>query len=338
MPGRALIIGGTGQIGQAAARQLLADGWTVTLAQRDPGGVPEDLAAAGARTMRLDREEAGGLKRAMSDGGGFDAVIDTVAYDGTHARQLLQVQDDVGAFVVISSGSVYCDARGRTLDEAAQNGFPSFPTPIAEDQPTVAPGPETYSTRKAQLERVLLDEARRPAALLRAGAVHGPGSRHPREWWYVKRILDGRRRIPLAYAGESRFHTAATVNIAALIATVLETPITAALNAGDPEPPSVAGIGAAIARACGVDLELVPLPGPPDGTLGATPWSIPRPIVFDMSRAEALGYCPAATYAEAVAGACRSAEAAARAGVKFPDYIGALFDYAAEDAFFAGRR
>ena len=37
-----------------------------------------------------------------------------------------------------------------------------------------------------------------------------------REAWFVKRILDGRRRIPLAYSGESRFHTTATANLAVL--------------------------------------------------------------------------------------------------------------------------
>lgn len=40
---------------------------------------------------------------------------------------------------------------GRTLDEAAQNGSPKLPDPIAESQPTVAPRDETYSTRKAAL-------------------------------------------------------------------------------------------------------------------------------------------------------------------------------------------
>ena len=55
-----------------------------------------------------------------------------------------------------------------------------------------------------------------------------------------------------------------------------------------------------------------------------------------MSRAAALGYHPVATYEQAVAGACRSAVAAAQAGVVFPSYLETMFDYAAEDAFLAG--
>jgi hypothetical protein len=45
---------------------------------------------------------------------------------------------------------------GRTLYEARQNGFPEMPDPIPEIQPTVDPGPATYSTRKVALERGLL--------------------------------------------------------------------------------------------------------------------------------------------------------------------------------------
>ena len=60
--------------------------------------------------------------------------------------------------------------------------------------------------------------------VLRPGAIHGVGSRHPREWWFVKRILDGRRAVPLAWDGQSRFHASATSNIAELIRVVLAAP------------------------------------------------------------------------------------------------------------------
>ena len=110
----------------------------------------------------------------------------------------MDLQTDVGTLIVISSASVYRDAEGRSLDEAASGGFPDLPVPIGEDQPTVSPGPQTYSTRKAALEQALLENSRRPVTILRPCAIHGEGSRHPREWWFVKRILDGRREVPLA--------------------------------------------------------------------------------------------------------------------------------------------
>jgi nucleoside-diphosphate-sugar epimerase len=331
----ALIIRGSGQIGHASACALLADGWQVRCAQRHGGDLDPELIRMGAEAIENDRRQPGALALAVR--GGVDALIDTIAFDEADARQLIALQADVGAFVVISSASVYCDARGRMLDEAAQNGFPDLPIPIAEDHATVTAGPQTYSTRKVALEQALLQEAKRPVTILRPSAIHGPASRHPREWWFVKRILDGRTSAPLAYKGESRFHTSATVNLAELIRIVLEAPATQILNAADPEALSVTAIGETIAAIYGCDLRLVAFDGPPVGPVGENPWAVPRPLIVDMSRAQALGYRPLARYQDAVASACRSAEAAARAGVAFPPYLTAMFDYAAEDAFLSAR-
>lgn len=334
MARRALIVGGSGQIGRAVCRRLVGDGWSVTAAQKRPERVPAELTADGVMTIALDREAPGALAKAV--GGGFDAVIDTVAYDEGHARQLLAIESDVGALVVISSGSVCCDEAGRTLDEAATHGFPDFPVPIPEDQPMVAPGPATYSTRKAALETALLQGSRRPVTILRPFAIHGEGSDHVREGWFVRRILDGRRRIPLAYAGGSRFHTTATANLAELVSVALDQPATRVLNAADPQALNVLQIGQVIAHHFGADVEFVTFDGPPRGGVGATPWSVPAPIVADLSRAEALGYRPVGAYEQTVAAACRAAEAMVAAGEPFIPYIEAMFDYAAEDRFLVG--
>jgi len=211
---QAFILGGTGQIGRAVARNLLDHGWRVVVAHRGQRPLPTDLIERGAKVSILDREQSKELALALADGA--DALIDTIAFTQLHADQLLEMQGSVGAFVVVSSASVYRDAAGRTLDEAGQNGFPEMPEPIPETQPTVDPGPTTYSTRKVALERALLDRAMVPVTILRPCAIHGPGSRFPREWWVVKRILDGRPKIPLAYRGSSRFHTSSVGNIAAL--------------------------------------------------------------------------------------------------------------------------
>lgn len=332
MAREAVIIGGTGQIGRAIARNLLGHGWIVTLAQRSSDGLPKDLAEQ-TKSFVFGREQPGALAAAI--GRGFDAVIDTVAFTEEHARQLIEIEPSVGGLVVISSGSVYRDASGRSLDEAGQTGFPHFPVPISEDQPTVDPGPQTYSTRKVALEQALLQQSRKPVAILRPGAIYGDGSRHPREWWFVRRIRDGRRRIPLAYNGESRFHTSATANIAELCRVALDRPGTRILNAVDPTALTVAEIGSAIDTVYEANLDLVGFEGPPRGGVGGHPWCIPSSIVMDMTRSDALGYRPVTSYQDPVGEACRSAELAADAGVTFPDYINALFNYAAEDAFFA---
>jgi nucleoside-diphosphate-sugar epimerase len=331
MAQHAFIIGGSGQIGRAVAAGLLDRGWRVTLAARGGRALPGDLLARGAAFVTLDREVPGALGKAL--GSGADAVIDTVAFDEAHAWQLLALEADVGAFAVVSSASVYRDADGRTLDEATQNGFPELPVPITEVQPTVAPGPATYSTRKAALERTLLDRARRPVTILRPAAIHGLHSSHPREWWFVKRMLDGRPFIPLAYEGRSRFHPTAVANIAALVATALERPGSRILNIADPEALTVAEIGTLIAARMGYAGRIVPLAS---DSIGLSPWSIPRPFVLDTRAAVALGYTPCTTYRDAVGPVCdwlsrQDVDAWEAAFPVLAAYPWPLFDYAGED-------
>ena len=206
----AFILGGNGQIGVATASHLLDSGWTVTIAHRGLRPLPAELVKRGAKVVTLDRDQPGALARQLSSGA--DALIDVVAYGPEHARQLLAIQDAVGSIIVISSSSVYRDESGRTLDEAAETGFPELPVPITESQPTVEPSSKTYSTRKAALEQVLLDGASVSATVLRPAAVSGIGSTHPREWWFVKRFLDQRRNIPLAYGGLSIRHAMSNFN------------------------------------------------------------------------------------------------------------------------------
>ena len=237
MSRHAFIVGGTGQIGRAVTGNLLEHGWRVTVSHRGNRPLPSDLIKRGAKIVIFDRDTPGELARALSSGA--DALIDTIAFHPDHAHQLIEVQHNVGTLVVISSSSVYRDALGKTLDEASQNGFPDLPVPIPETQPTVDPGPATYSTRKIAIERTLFDEAATPVTVLRPGPIHGPGS-HIREWWFVKRILDGRKVIPLAYRGTSRFHTTSVANIAALTRVVIEAPANRVLNIADPSAPSVA--------------------------------------------------------------------------------------------------
>ncbi|GAB2730573.1 NAD(P)H-binding protein [Streptomyces bullii] len=254
--------------------------------------------------------------------------------------------DRIGSAVVISTVSVYEDGKGRDFDTMGEpDGFPAYPVPIPEEQPTVPPGDATYSTGKSALERELLAAGDRlPATLLRAGAVHGPHCPLPRELYFVTRNLDGRRRRVLAHGGRSRFHPAAARNIAELVRLAAARPGSRTLNACDPEAPTVAEIGAAVDTVMGVETETV-VDGPePSPSVGRSPWSVPLPVVCDRSAAEReLGYRPVVSYAESLPetvdwlAAHLSGrdwrEAFATLARAYPD----LFDYAAEDAWFAAR-
>ncbi|MEV2189756.1 NAD-dependent epimerase/dehydratase family protein [Streptomyces phaeochromogenes] len=337
--GRAVVIGATGQIGRVAVRALAEDGWEVTAVSR--GGGQDESWPDGVRTARADRADDSALAAAVGDG--CDVLVDMVAYGPEHARQLTKLAGRLGSAVVVSSLSVYEDDKGRNFDTQEQpDGFPEYPVPLSEDQRTIAPGETSYSTRKAGLERELLAAADElPTTLLRAGAIHGPHCSTPRELYFVKRNLDGRRRRVLAYGGESRFHPASVHNIAELVRLAARRPGARVLNAVDPDAPTVAEIAVAIDAVMGVETESVLVDGPaPAETVGDTPWSVPHPVVCDMAAAEReLGYRAVARYAETLPDtvAWIERQLAGRdwreAYPKMFQNYGDLFDYAAEDAW-----
>ncbi len=331
----ALVFGSTGQIGTVVSRRLLAAGWRVHAVSQSGRALPQDLLRFGA----LPLDGRGRSREAiLGEIGTVDAVVDPLAYDEADGRALAAMAPRCGAVAVLSSASVYADEAGRTLDEAQQNGFPDFSRPRREDDGTVAPGPQTYSTRKVAMERVLLD-APVAATILRPCAIHGPHGRHPREWWFLKRGLDGRSAIPVAFDAESLFHTTAASSLAALVELCLGEPRTRVLNAGDSAPIPVGGLAAAIAAATGIALPLAPFVGPPaQGHVGRTPWSVERPFTIDSAAAMALGWTPE-PYADTVGETCRWVlDVAARDDWRehftvFAQYGYDPFDYAAEDRF-----
>ncbi|MEU1402974.1 NAD-dependent epimerase/dehydratase family protein [Streptomyces sp. NPDC005728] len=337
-----MVIGASGQIGRPAVAALERDGWEVTAASR--GGGRDASWGEGVRAVRLDRSDDAALAAAVGDG--CDLVVDMVAYDAGHARQLTALAGRIGSAVVVSSVSVYEDGKGRGFDTQSEpDGVPAYPVPVAETQPTVAPGEASYSTRKAAMERELLAQgAELPTTVLRAGAVHGPYSPLPRELYFVKRNLDGRGRRVLAYGGESRFHPAGARNVAELVRLAAARPGSRVLNACDPEAPTVAAIGAAIDAVMGVETETTPVDGPPPrGNVGRTPWSAPLPVVLDMSAAEReLGYRPVVSYVDSLPETVEWLRRRLAAedwrecfpllARVYPD----LFDYATEDAWRAG--
>ncbi len=314
----------------------------MTLASRGERPVPEGL--EGARQVVLDRDDTSALAAALGDGA--DVLIDTVAFEAEHARQLISLAPRLGSLIVTSTGSVYADDEGRTLDEAQEESeLPVFRVPIGERQRTVEAGDETYSTKKAAIERILLEQDDVRVTVVRPFAVHGPYGTWSREWHFVKRALDGRRVVLLAGRGRGRFHTTSVDNLAELIRLAAERPRTAIFNCGDPDPPTVLEIARAIAAALDHEwAELLFDRREPwrrgVASIGDTPWSADRPLVADMTAAEIdLGYHPVTDYRTAVKATCEWLSSAT-AGANWrlvltgsAKHMADSFDYAAEDEF-----
>jgi nucleoside-diphosphate-sugar epimerase len=307
----------------------------VTVGSRGRREAPAEI-----RCVVVDRADTAALQRAVD---GADVLVDVIPFTPDDGEQLVALGERVGAIVAISSASVYTDAEGRSLDEATRpDELPRLPVPIPEGQPTLQPGAATYSTGKAAVEHALLERSTVPATVIRPCAIYGPGDRQAREWHFVKRVLDARDRVVLAYEGRSRFHTTSSENLGELIRCCAERPSIRALNCGDPDPPTLLEISRAIAVALDHEWAEVLLPGEPDGNLGRTPWSVPdsHPFVVDMSAAEReAGYRPVVRYEEGVQAACEwLVDATLHQDWRevlpaHARHYGDLFDYAAEDEY-----
>ncbi|GCE76674.1 NAD-dependent epimerase/dehydratase family protein [Cellulomonas biazotea] len=336
----ALVVGGTGQVGRAVVPALVADRWDVRVLSRGSRHDDRTVEEWGARTVVGDRHDPDVLDRALR--GGVDVVVDVVGFDDRDAAALLDRRAQIGSAVVVSSAAVYVDDAG---DGFESERFGTFPVPLDEDAPTVDGGRGSYATGKVALERAWLGSDV-PTTALRAAAIHGPGCVQPREWTFVKRVLDGRDVRVLAFDGASRFQTVATAVLAELVRLAAARPGDRVLNAGDPDAPTVAEIGEVVDATLGARTRTVTFDGPPRDGLGLTPWAVPHPLVLSMDRAaRQLGYVAPGPYATTAPAAVRwLVEESRRRDWReaFPGFVrmeamGDFFDYAAEDAFLAGR-
>ncbi|WP_431047049.1 NAD-dependent epimerase/dehydratase family protein [Streptomyces sp. P1-3] len=338
---RALALGGTGPIGREIARRLSAAGWHVDVTGRNAAHMPPELAAGGVRFIEADRADDTQLRTALGDGA--DLLVDCICYTAADARLLLPLAKNATSTALISSRAVYVDSHGNHANSDVQ---PSFDGPIHETQPTMAPGDMDYDSRegyganKVAAERVALDSGL-PITVVRPSLVHGVGAACPREWVFVKRVLDRREAVLLAHQGAGIVQPTAAANIAALVKTIAARPGTRILNCADPDAPSALEISRVVSRHLGHTWEEVLLDETAPDTLGRTPWDSPCPVVLDMSAAEDLGYRPAGDYAAMVTAEIDWLVDTARAGSwsrMDASHFSLCFDYATEDEFLARRR
>jgi nucleoside-diphosphate-sugar epimerase len=336
---RAMIIGGTGAVGRATSRRLLSAGWEVDVIGRDAGRMAPDIAAGGGRFLKADRSDIRQLRAAY--GGGADLIVDCLCFTAADARVVMPLVHDASATVMISTKLVYVDPAGRPANAPLA---PRFDGPIRETSATLLPGSVSGATaptvhfgaNKVAAEQVLL-ESGAPVTVLRPSKIHGDGASPPREWVFVKRVLDKRPAVFLAERGQGRDHTAAAANIAALVETAAAKPGRRILNIADPDAPTAREIAHVIADYLGHSWHEFLLDGSDDVILGRTPWDTVHPIVLDTTAALELGYTPVGDYATTVVETIESLVAASSAGQRLPDeddpYLGMYLDYSREDRY-----
>jgi nucleoside-diphosphate-sugar epimerase len=271
-----LVIGGTGFVGPAIVKELTRRGHAVTVYHR---GEREVELPASVTHIHGDRRD---YSRFQVDLARLapDAVVDDIPMNADDARSLVEaLRGRIVSSVHLSSGDVYA---------------PNQPIPITEDVPAnpaeaaeLKLHGQTIPYSKVAVESVIREAQAAgdyPATILRLPAVYGPGDRLAREWFYVKRVLDGRRRIAVPDGGLGLFHRGYVDDVARAVVLALESPQAAGriYNVGHEGVLTVWGITELVAEVMGHEWMIVPVAG--EALPPTNPFAAPYPIVYDLGR------------------------------------------------------
>jgi len=278
-----LVIGGTRFVGRAIVEELLQRGHTVAIYHRGRHEVefsrPVTHVHGDRRDYTLFRADLARLSP--------EAVVDVIPMNAEDSQAVVEaLRGRISRSVHISSGDVYA---------------PDQPIPIPEDAPIHSAevvelplGDQVVPYSKVAVEEAIREAQTAggfPATIIRLPAVYGPGDPLAREWFFVKRVLDGRQRIALPDGGLGLFHRGYVGDVARAVVLALESSqaVGKIYNVGHERVLTVRGIAELVARVMDHEWEIVSVPA--DQVPLTNPYATPYHLVYDLSRIRAeLGY------------------------------------------------
>jgi nucleoside-diphosphate-sugar epimerase len=330
----ALIIGGTGPTGPFIVQGLVDRGFTPVILHR---GTHEVSFLDGYEHLHADPHFADPVRDALA-GRHFDLVVASYG----RLRLLVDVLAGHTERLITIGGTVYERQRwSAPADETAGRAL---------SHKLVA---RVQQTEEAILARHA--DGTFNLTHLRYPNLYGPRQLAPREWSIVRRILDGRRTVPVMDGGLTLESRAYVENAAHAVLVAVDDPVTSAgrvYHVADLVTPTDAERAQAIAAVMDVEIELVDYPraaGRPayfwGGGRNLESMGEPGPPpthhkLLDSSRIRAeLGFTDLVDFSEAVRRtvAYYLEHPLARGGDE-EQRIGDPFDYAAEDEFLATLR
>ena len=246
----ALVIGGTGPTGPPIALGLEARAYTVTLLHTGNHEVPE---VEHLRHLHADVFDEEALAQALSDDT-FDVVV---ASYGRLRGVATVLKDRVGHLVSIGGNPVY-----RGFFDPAVHRPPGLPVPTSEDADLATEKDDGKSYRIGRTEEILF-ELHPEATHFRYPYVYGPRQLAPREWCFVRRILDRRPYVVLPDDGLTLISFGYVENLAHALLLAIDKPEASkgeVFNAGDDEKLTIRQVAEVITDELGHDWELVSMP------------------------------------------------------------------------------
>jgi nucleoside-diphosphate-sugar epimerase len=215
---RVLIIGGTRRCGPYLVEELLDKGHEVICYHRGQSNV---AFSTRAKQVLGDRKNREAFEKQMGELD-VEAVVDMIAVSDADVATVAQVfRKKIRRYICISSYDVY------EAYEAAWNHRPSLqPVPIPEN----APKKKQLHFYESDYEKVLVEEKVQGAqnegyfstTILRWPAIYGPRDPTPRDWYYVRQALDGRKQIAVPDGGSALLSRGYMQNMAHSIVLALE--------------------------------------------------------------------------------------------------------------------
>lgn len=294
-----LIIGGTRRCGPYIVKELLELGHKVTCFHRGQHNISF---AEGAVYLHGDRRDYPAFKEQMAKLE-VDAVVDMIAGDDHDVRAVAEAfRGRIMHYICISSYEVYA------AFEAAWKHLPSSQSvPIPEEAPK-RKELHLYGLER-RYDKLLVEQEAMAAhergdfsvTILRWPALYGPRDVTPREWYYVKQALAGRKQIALPNGGQALFPRGYLENMAHTVVLALESEQASGqiYNAADTAALSLRQIVESIGEIMDHRWEIIPVPRwllptvPQSQGLpySCDPYDIEPHLLFDLAKLkDELGY------------------------------------------------
>ncbi|MGI9601428.1 MAG: NAD-dependent epimerase/dehydratase family protein [Acidimicrobiales bacterium] len=292
----ALLVGGTGPTGPHIAAGLEARGHTVTVLHTG-GHEIDDVAHL--EHLHADVKSGAAVAEAIGDRT-FDVAVVTYG----RLREIAEVLvGRVGQFLSVGGAPAY-----RGFFDAGRWDPAGMPVPTGEHAPKSDEGDDGKSYRVRRTEEAVFEH--HPAAThFRYPFVYGPRQPVPRDWYFVRRMLDGRDRIVVPDGGLTLMSSGYVENLAhgLVLAVGNDRAAGEVFNLADREVLTLSQAGACCAAELGVEV-----------VFESIPWALApctRPLVgqdrtthrvLDVAKAvERLGYTDVVPAREAVARTAR---------------------------------
>jgi nucleoside-diphosphate-sugar epimerase len=290
---RVLVVGGTGPSGFATVERLLERGDDVTVLH---SGAHEPPFSGSVTHLHGDNSNPAELTALVS--GSYDHCVAT---SGKITAIVHALRGHVEKLVAVSGLPAYAGVRhvGPEGHRCWQLpiGTGEIPMPLREEINTPAEVNTTagrFSARVQEGERAVLDAhdgGDFAACVLRYTMVYGRYAYKPFEWYFVRRALDGRRRVVLEAGGMMMPQRGYAENLAEAVLLALDRPESGGevFNVGDEHVLSVRAIADLVAEELEHEWEIVSVPV--EFSPCGNPFSLRQNAVFDLTKIRTrLGY------------------------------------------------